>query len=148
MSAYDRVQKGWIWIVLPVLALVVLGMGFVVPERVGSAVLFSTAALMFVLAASMAWLRVRDDGDRLSISYGPLPLIRRQIDYARITGVERVKPPALLGVGIRWAPGFGWTWNVDTGDLVRLQLGERAFHVGAADPDALVEAVSKRITVR
>ena len=59
-----------------------------------------------------------------------------------------MKPPALLGVGIRWAPGFGWTWNVDTGDLVRLQLGERAFHVGAADPDALVEAVSKRITVR
>lgn len=148
MARYDRVQRGWIWIVLPVLAVVVMGFSFALPEQGGRVPMLVVAFVLMLLAASMKWLRVRDEGDRLFIGYGPVPLFRRRIDYARITGVERVKPPMLMGIGLRWFPGHGWAWNIDTGDVVRLRMSERCFHVGSADPDELVAMIEERITQR
>ncbi|GJM21637.1 MAG: hypothetical protein DHS20C15_15520 [Planctomycetota bacterium] len=148
MAHYDRVQRGWIWIVLVVMSVVVAGVSAAIPVDEGRVLLWGVSVLMMLLAASMKWLRVRDEGDRVYVGYGPLPVFRRRIDYARITRVERVKAPALLGIGLRWSPGFGWAWNINTGDLVRLHFAERVFHVGSADPDELVALIESRISSR
>lgn len=148
MSAYETVQKGWIWIVLPVCAVVATGFSFVVEENDARLAMLVAGLVLLVLSAAFAHLRIRDEGDRLLIGFGPLPIFQRHIDYARITGVEIVKAPVWLGWGVRYWPGKGWAWILSGRALVRLKMGERVFHVGSPEPEELVAMVEERITPR
>ena len=148
MNGYECTQKGWLWIVLPVAAVMVFGVSLAVGDADTRLLLMAMGAGVLLLSFAVGHLRVRDEGDRLFIGWGPLPVFRRRIDYARVTGVEVVEAPAWLGWGLRWWPGKGWAWIAEGRALVRLQMGRKAFHVGSPEPERLAEYVAGRIHAR
>jgi len=50
-------------------------------------------------------LTVCDEGDRLAICFGPLPLFQRRFQYDDILGVEIGRTTIMDGWGIHWTPG-------------------------------------------
>jgi hypothetical protein len=56
--------------------------------------------MMLVLAASFHYLAVEDEGDCLSITFGPIQLFRRAIRYADIVSVETGRTTIVDGWGI------------------------------------------------
>ena len=89
---------------------------------------------------SMQHLTVCDEGDRLAISFGPLPLFRKRIRYDDIIGVEIRAHDALLDrwgiqrvpLGVRWAyhwsPWGGWLWRPSAGKRAARSRRRRGVH--------------------
>jgi hypothetical protein len=63
---------------------------------------FVTALFMLLLGASIGHLTVEDEGDRLAIRFGPLPLFRRRVRYEDILEVEAGRTTFLDSWGIHW----------------------------------------------
>jgi hypothetical protein len=75
-------------------------------------ILGGTGVLTFLLGMSFHHLSVEDQGDRLAIRFGPLPLFRRSVKYADIEKVEVGRTLILDGWGIHWSIRGGWLWNL------------------------------------
>lgn len=80
------------------------------------------AAVMLVLAASFHHLTVKHQGDRLSISFGPIPLFRRSVRYRNIMSVEAGRTTLLDGWGIHMSLNGSWVWNIWGRDCVVVRL--------------------------
>lgn len=57
-------------------------------EPVAVVICFSTAAMMVLFAQMVRYFTIKDEGDHLSLRYGPLPVFRKTIHYADISRVE------------------------------------------------------------
>jgi hypothetical protein len=77
-----------------------------------------TGLFVLLLAASFHHLTINDEGDHLSISFGPLPLFRRTVRYGDIEQVEVGKTSLLDGWGIHMSLRGGWVWNLWGWDCV------------------------------
>ncbi len=104
-----------------------------------------TGLFMLLLGASFVHLTVEDEGDRIAIRFGPLPLFRRRIPYDDIVEVEHSRTTFLEGWGIHWSPWGGWVWNIWGYDCVVLQLKPGKLKVGTDDAEGLVGFVRTRI---
>jgi hypothetical protein len=82
----------------------------------------SVGLLMLVLAGSFHHLTVEDEGNQLSISFGPLPLFRRSVKYENIVSVGVGRTTILDGWGIHMSFRGGWVWNIWGRDCVVLRL--------------------------
>ena len=102
---------------------------------------------MFLLfySASFHHLTVEDKRDRLSVSFGPLPLFRRSIRYDDIVSAEIGRTTILDGWGIHWSLRGGWVWNIWGWDCVVLQLRKGILIVGTDDAENLAEFLESRI---
>jgi hypothetical protein len=107
--------------------------------------LFGSAVLMFVLGASFHWLSVEDAGDRLLVAFGPLPLFRRSVRYADVTGVEVGRSTVLEGWGIHLSLHGGWIWNLWGCDCVILTLRRGRLTIGSDDAANLAAFLRSRI---
>jgi hypothetical protein len=101
--------------------------------------------LLLFLAASFHRLTVEDQIDRLSISFGPIPLFRRSIRYDDIVSAEIGRTTILEGWGIHWSFRGGWVWNIWGRDCVVLQLRNGTLIVGTDDAENLAAFVRGRI---
>jgi hypothetical protein len=102
--------------------------------------------LLAVMAYSMRWLRVVDEGDRLAVRYGPVPLFRNRFRYADIAAAEPSKTTYRDGWGIHWLPGRGWTYNLWGFDCVELTYKNgRTVRVGTNDPAGLNEFLQGKL---
>ena len=100
---------------------------------------------MLLLGASCGHLTIEDEGDRLSVRFGPFPLFRRRIPYDDILEVETGRTTFLEGWGIHWSPWGGWVWNIWGYDCVLLRLKRGKLKIGTDDAAGLAEFVSSRI---
>jgi hypothetical protein len=104
------------------------------------------ALLTLVAAAAFHYLTVRDEGDRLAVRFGPLPLLGRQIIYAEIETVEAGRTSFIDGWGVHWIPGRGTTYNLSGFDCARLTLRNgRVIRIGSDDVENLVAFLRSRI---
>jgi hypothetical protein len=101
--------------------------------------------LMLILAASFHHLTVEDAGDRLSVSFGPLPLFRRSIRYNDLIEVERGRTTLLDGWGIHLSLRGGWVWNIWGHDCVVFRLQQGTLRVGSDDAGALLAFLQFRL---
>jgi hypothetical protein len=76
------------------------------------------AVLTFVLGMTFHHLAVEDQGEFLTIRFGPLPLFRRKVQYANIVKVEVGRTWILEGWGIHYSLRGGWVWNIWGRDCV------------------------------
>lgn len=106
------------------------------------AVIFAVSALMF------GSLTVRDDGERLALRFGPLPILRKSIRYADITAVEPDRTKIIDGWGIHYIIGRGWTYNLWGFGCVKLMLGSKVIRVGTDDVANLAEFLQQKISSR
>ncbi len=108
-------------------------------------IMMAAAAVVFVAAFAFGHMTVAGDDDGLMVRYGPLPLFRKRIAYANITGAKRERTSLIDGWGIHYFPGRGWTYNLWGFDCVELQLGKKRLRIGTDDPDGLLGFVQSRI---
>ena len=143
-AAYDHVQRGRVAYLLHVLVLPIAALGLLDP---GLWPMFIAMAAVFeLLALCFHSLRVRDKGDHLLLTFGPLPLFRKRIDYSDVADAEPARSDLLDGWGIHWAPGRGWIWNIAGRDCVELQLrGGGSLRLGTDEPATLTDVVRARI---
>jgi hypothetical protein len=102
--------------------------------------------IMLVLAPSFHHLTVADEGDRLTVRFGPLPLFRTHIRYADIRAVEVGKTTLLDGLGIHWSIRGGWVWNIWGLDCVIVRHGGTTF-VGTDDAENLAAFLRTKMPV-
>lgn len=103
-------------------------------------------SFILLIAASFHHLTVEDQGDRLSIAFGPIPLFRRSVRYEDIVSVETGRTTILDGWGIHVSLRGGWVWNLWGRDCVVLRLGKGMLRVGTDDAARLAEYVKTRLT--
>jgi hypothetical protein len=114
-------------------------------EPVGPAFLVVAGLLMAMAGYSFQHLTVCDEGDRLAICFGPLPLFKRRIPYDGITGVEIGRTTIMDGWGIHWSPWGGWVWSLSAGRCVIIRRRRGVIRVGTDDAERLVEFLKTRI---
>ena len=143
---YCHTQHGRWHYVLYVTVAATLYLAWIVrQEPVGMWVVLGVAALLFLFTEGFHHLTVRDEGEWLAIRFGPLPLLRKRIPYARIRSAQPDRTALLDGWGIHWFPGRGWTYNLWGYDCVKLSLDRGAIRVGSDDVENLVRFLRERI---
>ena len=102
------------------------------------------AATFFLCGLMFGSLTICDEGDRLALRFGLLPVFRKRIRYADITGVEVGRTSILDGWGIHYFPGRGWTYNILGLECVKLTLGRKIIRVGTDDAEGLAKFLGEK----
>ena len=144
--SYHHTQRGWIHFVLISIAALLVALQLALPPVLSMRVLIGIAAGVFVLlAASFRQLTVSDEGDRLAIRFGPLPLFQRTIRYDEITSAVPARTALIDGIGIHYLPGRGTTYNIAGRECVKLTRKGRTIRIGTDDAEGLSEFLRGRI---
>ncbi|MEZ6131155.1 MAG: hypothetical protein R3C59_20980 [Planctomycetaceae bacterium] len=144
---YQHTQRAPLCLHIYALAVVFMVLGVVLQDIPPIRWLYPPLCLlMVVLAASFHHLTVRDDGDRLSISFGPIPLFRRSVHYDDIKSAEVGRTTLLDGWGIHYSVRGGWVWNLWGRDcaVVHFKNGGKLW-IGTDDAENLSEFLNDRI---
>lgn len=145
-NGYQHTQRSPLCALLYFLAFTFLVMSIVLRTTPGMFWIFLLAGLpMLVLAAAFHHLKVEDRGTNLFVSFGPLPLFRRSVDYDRIVSVEAGRTTILDGWGIHLSLKGGWVWNIWGRDCVVVRLNNgRVLRIGTDDTANLVHFLAQR----
>jgi len=148
VETYRHTQKGPWGLVCYALAAAALTASWYMPAPALQITFFVTALSLILLGASLGDLTVEDQGDRLAVRFGPIPLLRRRILYDDVREVKQARTTFLEGWGIHWSPWGGWVWNIWSYDCVALRLKRGKLKIGTDDPDALAELLNSRMANR
>ncbi|MFK7777305.1 MAG: hypothetical protein QM501_04200 [Gimesia sp.] len=136
----------WTLYVLAIAFLIIAGVLINVPAQSFVSLIFIvTGGVTLILAASFHHLTVAAEIDRLSISFGPLPLFRRTVKYDQIISASMDRTTLLEGWGIHPSPRGGWIWNLWGRDCIKLQLQRGTLRVGTDDAENLVAFVNGKL---
>jgi hypothetical protein len=102
-----------------------------------AALFLGLGVLLAVLGSSVQWLTVADEGDRLSVRFGPLPLFRTSVRYEDIHEVALGRARFWEGWGIHYSPWGGWVWHLWGPDCVLIRTARGALRIGTDDPKGL-----------
>ncbi len=148
-SLYKHVQHAPLCLLLYVLAGVFIVLGWILRNEPPFPWLFPPIGLfMLILAASFHRLTVEHQVDRLSVSFGPIPLFRRTIRYEDIVSAEIGQTTMIDGWGIHWSLRGGWVWNIWGRDCVVLQLRKGILRVGTDDAENLARFLNQKINLQ
>ena len=90
-------------------------------------------------------LRITVTGSHLRLHFG-IGIIRKKIALEDIERIHQVRNKWWYGFGVRLTP-HGWMWNISGLDAIELKLKTgKIFRVGTANPERLIEILSKQIT--
>jgi hypothetical protein len=105
------------------------------------------AATLVLVSLMFRQLTVRDEGERLAIRYGPLPVFRKLIPYSKMDLVEQGRSSVIDGWGIHWIPGRGFTYNLWGRDCAILMVEGRVFRIGSDDVENLVAFLREKVGI-
>ncbi len=142
---YDHTQHGrWHYLFYAV-ALATLAGAFVARSNAAVVAMnLAVAAILALCGLMFGSLTIEDEGEYLALRFGPLPLLRKTIRYADITGVEIGRTKIIDGWGLHYIPGRGWTYNVWGFACVKLTLGRKIVRVGTDDADELAKVIREK----
>lgn len=146
MKSYRHTQRAPLCLLFYALAITFIVLGWVLQNEPPIRFLFPPLGVLFLaIAASLHHLTVEDQGDRLSISFGPLSLFRRSVKYEDIESVEVGRTTISEGWGIHMSLRGGWIWNLWGRDCVVLRLKRDTLRVGTDDAENLAQFVTDKI---
>lgn len=145
---YSHTQKAPLCLLVYALALVFLALGWFVQDAPPIPWLFPPIGLlMLVIAASFHHLTVEDQGDMLSVRFGPIPLFRKTVQYSDIVSVEVGRTLLLDGLGIHMSIRGGWVWNLWGRDCVVVHFRNGGvFRIGTDDTENLAAFLERKIS--
>ena len=144
-SFYEHEQRGIIRPILLVFGAVLLVIGACFGATPPAYGFIFSAAVCALVSFFFGYLRVCDKGDRLLVSFGPVPLFRKAIHYDTIKAVRADRSNFISGWGIHMTPN-GWLWNIGGFDCVRISRdGEKDILIGTDDPEGLVNFLVKQM---
>lgn len=146
MMPYHHTQKAPLYLLLVVIGMAMFLGAWLEPEKAVRIILLGSGGLMVLLSFSFRHLTVSDKGERLLISFGPLPLFRRRIRFADVERVEKGRTTILDGWGIHLSLSGGWVWNLWGFDCVDVwyKNGKRV-RIGTDDPIGLEAFLNRRM---
>ena len=147
-SGYSHTQRGPLCLILYAAAAGALAIGAATGETAGILAAGGAAAAIAALGPSFHYLRVEDEGDALSIAFGPLPLFRRTLRYADLLSAEVGRTTLLDGWGIHASPRGGWVWNLWGRDCVVLQTAQGRLCIGTDDATNLASFLQAKCARR
>ncbi|MBL0169526.1 MAG: hypothetical protein IPP90_02195 [Gemmatimonadaceae bacterium] len=105
----------------------------------------SIGAIMIAAALPFSSIQVLASDGRLRVKLGGFFTVRN-VALTDIASIQRIRPPVLAGLGIRWLPQ-GTLYTVTLGDAVEFQLRDGSrFFVGSDTPDAMCTQLNTVIT--
>ncbi|WP_034061975.1 hypothetical protein [Lacinutrix jangbogonensis] len=95
--------------------------------------LVSILLLFLLILLSFYKLTITIDKEKIEAKFG-IGLIKRSLKIKDIhyDSIEKIKVPALYGIGIRLTPQ-GWLYNVNTGNAIKVKSNTKTFFVGTED---------------
>jgi multisubunit Na+/H+ antiporter MnhB subunit len=143
---YSHTQKAPLCLILYGSALLCCALAWTVGSAPGGFIAAAVGLVIALLATAFHHLTVEDQGDRLAIRFGPLPLFRRTVWYADIDSVEVGRTLILDGWGIHYSVRGGWVWNLWGRDcvVVRLKNGG-VLRIGTDDAPNLARFLEGKI---
>jgi len=146
-SEYRHTQRAPLCLLLYFFGLVFLLTAFSARAEPVWMWLFVMAGMsLLVLGAAFHHLSVEDQGSRLSIRFGPLPLFSRRIPYDWILSAQPGRTTLLDGLGIHWSFHGGWTWNLWGTECVVLRLRTGTLRIGSNDVPRLIAFLNRKIS--
>ncbi len=146
---YEHTQRGPLFLILLAAVVGVLAIAWILRAEPGAVVaMLILAGILLLVCLMFKYLTVRDEGDRLAVRYGPLPVFRRRIPYAEIASADPDRTSWIDGWGIHWVPGRGYTYNLWGFGCVRLVVRDRVIRIGTDDVENLVAFLRNRIRER
>ena len=146
-ATYWHTQKGpWSVLLYALGAIMVALAWFLRQEPIVPVILPVAGLVMLVLGASFDRLTGANEGDRLAIRFGFLPLFRKHIGYADIQTVDIGRTSLLDGWGVHLSLKGGWVWNIWGWDCVVIRHGGTT-RVGTDDAEKLAAFLRTRIPV-
>ncbi len=143
---YNHTQPGrWHYVLFAFAVVTLVGAWLARGESPVVIVNLVIAAILTLCGLVFGSLTISDKGDYLALRFGLLPLVRKRIRYADITGVKIGRTRVIDGWGIHYFPGRGWTYNVWGFDCVKLTLGQKIIRVGTDDAEGLAEFLRAKI---
>ena len=145
---YDHTQTAPLYLLLLAIGSAMLATAVMNDESpVARGILAGAGGLLLVTGASFRQLTLRDEGDQLLVSFGPLPLFRRHVRYSDIQSVERARTTLLDGWGIHYSVRGGWVWNLWGFECVTIHFHNgKKLHLGTDDSHALAAFLSQQAT--
>ncbi|MFO1043285.1 MAG: hypothetical protein U0941_15940 [Planctomycetaceae bacterium] len=145
---YSHTQNAPLCLLIYALAAVFLALGWFVQDAPPIPWLFPPiGVLMLVIAASFHHLTVEDQGDVLSVRFGPIPSFRKTVKYADIVKVEVGRTLLLDGLGIHMSIRGGWVWNLWGRDCVVIGFKNGStLRIGTDDAENLAGFLEETIS--
>ncbi|MDG2219871.1 MAG: hypothetical protein P8L85_00720 [Rubripirellula sp.] len=145
-SFYTHTQRAPLCLLLYGFGLLCGVLLWTVGDMVGILLCGGIGAFFFVLGAAFHYLRVEDRGLELAISFGPLPLFGRKLEYAEIVDAEVARTIFLDGWGIHYSLRGGWVWNLWGFDCVMVKLRNGGMlKIGTNDSEKLSRFLKQKI---
>jgi hypothetical protein len=109
-------------------------------------ILFGAGLLSLLLGPAFHHLTVVDEGDRLAVRFGPLPLFRTTIPYTDIQKVEVGRTMIVEGWGIHLSLRGGWVWNLWGRDCVVVHRRKGIIRIGTDDAENLARFLEGKMS--
>ncbi len=119
---YSHTQKAPLCLILYGSALLCFALAWMAASAPGSFIAAAVGLLIALLAPAFHHLTVEDEGDRLAVRFGPLPLFRRTVRYPDIERGEVGRTLLFDGWGIHYSIRGGWVWNLWGRECVVVRL--------------------------
>jgi hypothetical protein len=146
MNTYRHTQRAPLCLLLYAIAVVLILVGWFLKSVPPFPYLYPPLGiLILVFAASFHQLTVQDQGERLSIGFGPIPLFHRSVNYEDIESAEVGRTTILDGWGIHLSLRGGWVWNIWGRDCVVLRLKRGTLRVGTDDAENLAGFLRSKV---
>lgn len=143
--SYHHTQRGcWHYMLLPLAAATLAGAWVARTQPPLDLMLCVLAAIFAFCGLIFGSLTVSDRGQRLSVRFGPLPLVGKSIRYSDITGIEIGRTSFVDGWGVHYMPGRGWSYNIWGYSCVKLTLGRKLIRIGTDDAEGLAKFLGER----
>ncbi len=143
---YNHTQHGrWQYILFAVATATCVGAWLARSNPAVVAINLAVAVVLAFCGLVFGSLTISDEGDCLVLRFGPLPLLRKIIRYADITGVEIGRTSIVDGWGIHYFPFRGRTYNIWGFACVKLTLGRKIIRVGTDDADELAKVIREKM---
>lgn len=144
--SYRHTQYGYLHILFYAILLAIVPLFWAERNSPGIMLAMSLVGGLFL---TLSWmfqrLTIEDRGDRLLLSYGPLPAFWKSIRYQDMTRVEPGRTSVIDGWGIHWIPGRGTTYNLWGFGCVVVHLGKRVIRIGTNDVQGLAAFLSRKV---
>ena len=150
-AGYDHTQRGklhW-WLHFAAITNAVIFLFFIPKDPLG--IVYITTVFVTGMLEFFAWtvitLRVYDDGDAISLRFGPIPLAKKRIAYQETKSAEPSRSKVIDGWGVHYIPGRGWTYNLWGFECVELTtIDNRTIRIGTDDSSGLNAFLQTKIT--
>lgn len=108
-------------------------------------ILLVAGFMFFALGLMFKHLTIRDDGDHLTVAFGPLPLFGKRVRYDDIHSAKRSRSAVIDGWGVHYIPGRGTTYNIWGFDCVELDVKGHTVRIGSNDVENLLAFLRGKI---